>query len=266
MSNYYFLAAALPPLTFGRDPDISWQELVELLENHLDASHWHQLGQVRRMIDLDNFIMHWKGQSLSPYGFWSLGALQDHLAVHERAEKPISVWLDKFSSDKDRISLLENLRVDLMLHMRKKPNIVGKFYALVWQMEGALLSARLQLLNEENDPKLVERFRQDRATSALFDSISSASIWQEPLFARLLPILHLESPLEQQKEMSGWRIWAWNEYLQDSSLFGKEHFSFARVVAYVLEMIEIDRFQNLDLEKGIEALPQATKKWLEGQQ
>lgn len=266
MSNYYFLAASLPPLDFEKKPEMAWSDLEILLQDHLHPSHHHQLGQVRRMIDLDNFIMHWKGQSLSPYGFWNLGALQDHLAVHERAEKPISVWLDRYSSDKDRISLLEKLRVDLMLHMRSKPNIVGQFYSLLWKMEGALLSARLQLLGEENDPVLVERFRSDGATSSLFEPVQSAAIWQEPLFARLLPILESSSPIEQQKQMSQWRIWAWNEYLQESSLLGKEHFGFARVVAYMLEMIEVDRFHSLDLERGIQALPEATRKWLKGQQ
>lgn len=266
MSNYYFLSASLPTLVLGNKPALSWDNLLTLLQTHLDPSHLHQLGQVRRMIDLDNFILHWKGQPLSPYGFWSKSQLQDNLAVHERAEKPISVWLDQYSCETNRIDLIERLRMELMLHMRKKSNIVGKYYELLWKTEGALLSARMQLLDEQIDSALLAKFKTDPATASVFDSINSSSLWQEPLFAKLLPIFSLPTPMDQQRALSQWRIWVWQEFLTDSGLLSASHFSFARIVAYLLEMIEVDRFYNLDPQMGITALPQATKQWLTNQQ
>jgi uncharacterized protein DUF2764 len=54
MTNYYFLAASLPPLELGEVPDITFRELVRRLEINLTKNDFEKTVVLRRAIDLVN--------------------------------------------------------------------------------------------------------------------------------------------------------------------------------------------------------------------
>lgn len=266
MQSYYFLTALLQPLEIGKKPPFTWNWLITLLQDHLSASHWHQLGQMRRMIDLDNMILRWKQQEGDPRGFWSAEELDDRLAIHDRAEKPISIWLDHHSLTQDRLERIEELRLNLILHMRKKHNIVGRYYQFLWTIEAASICAREQVFDEEIDPELKSLLASDPLSAPFCAPIETGTVWKEPLGAALREILKESEPLKMHKMLSSWRMEALEAELmseeREAFFASSKKLTFPRIATYLLQFIEVDRFWHLDSERGLQALPKATKAWL----
>jgi len=66
--QYYFVAAALPPLSLGAKPELSFHELRDLLTLNLTKDDLTKVTHLLRLIDLSNIRSFWLGNPLDERG------------------------------------------------------------------------------------------------------------------------------------------------------------------------------------------------------
>lgn len=237
MSQYYFLAAALDNCSDRFN--LNWMQILSLLKENLSASHWHQFGQVRRLIDLDNMERHWKGVTLTPYGFWSESQVNDRLVIHEHAEQPICIFLDEYSTVSERLEHLPRLKYELMHYMSLKPGLVGRYYRLRLNLEIAILGLRKRHMGEDPEQEISELILGDLSAKSLYENLSHYASDEIEGYEALeqLIIKGVDDPISLHKDYTLWLIDYWQQMAALSSPF-----SFERVLFSVLQALERDRF------------------------
>lgn len=135
MFGYYFLVAALPPISFGKPPEIHFKELLEWLASNLSAGDFRLLEKLLWPIDLYNIRALWLGQPLDDRGNYKAKGLKDleeALLVRDSLPQYISDYLDKYESPSDRLRYFSSLYASL--YREEQPHLKG-FLLAYYQME-----------------------------------------------------------------------------------------------------------------------------------
>ena len=77
--QYYFLAAALPPLQIGYPPDIGFQALDNVMKVNLSPQDYRKTIVLRRFYDIENIRAFWLEEELDPRGYFNENDLEESL-------------------------------------------------------------------------------------------------------------------------------------------------------------------------------------------
>ena len=103
MSHYYFLTSALPPLELVTSPDISTDELYQLLEDNLSISDKKKWRIIRLYIDILNIRQLFRGDELDPRGSFSAKELEDVIKEEGYFPSYLYAFLEEYESVQDRL-------------------------------------------------------------------------------------------------------------------------------------------------------------------
>ena len=121
MTEYYFVAAALPPLTLGAKPEISFHELRDLFRMNLkegDLKRFRAL--LRHLIDLQNIRALWMHLPFDARGNFSPKELEEALLVPDLLPLYVQEYLERYESVADRLRYFSSLFASLFQDMRER--------------------------------------------------------------------------------------------------------------------------------------------------
>ena len=101
--KYYFLAAALPELTLGYPPDLSFHEFEFMLKLNLDPTDFSQVTVIRRFYDIQNIREFWKGKPLDERGNLDENALEDALLTYMGLPEYVYTFMDQYETIDERL-------------------------------------------------------------------------------------------------------------------------------------------------------------------
>ena len=236
---YYFLAASLPDIRLGEEPEVSFSELLQLMHDNLSKSDLNQVDIVRRLIDLDNIRQVLKEEPLNPLGSWSQKEIEE--ALLSKTLFPEYVF-DILGVSDDREEQIRRFSEVFFCFFREEANLEKGFLKRYFQFERALrlclLAHRANLLGRDLNKELEGADRTDFLVRALPEFPFELRDLGDRLVAAG------DDPWEQYTALARYRF----EKLEE--LGGTSPFTLPFLLSYLLRLMMAEEWYHLSGEEG----------------
>lgn len=247
MTNYYFLAASLPPLILGEKPDFSFEELSASLELNLTRKDFEKVVILRRLTDINNIKALFLEDGIDLRGSLTEKELDEALLIKDKLPDYVFDFLDQFESVAEKVQFFPGL-------------ITAYFREEIFRQEGFLK----KYLEFERSNRLIltalrsKHLQRDLSRELQFEDFSDPLVhsilaqkdspsydppteYQELKDYYLAEILN---PWEQNKKIYQWRL------NQIEELVEKPFFSIEWILAYFAQFLIIERWNEMNEVKG----------------
>lgn len=257
MKNYYFVATALPPLQFGMPPEMSFQELDELLKLNLTPSDYALFIAMRRYYDILNIRAFWKGEELDPYGNLNESDLEESLLSREGLPEYVYEFLDSHEAKEQRLRYFPALIAAYFREeIAKSKGFLFDYltFERAWRL--VLTGARAKRLGKDIAEELQFEDSDDDLVAQIIAQKDAKSFVAPDGFQDLQVIFdtHDKDPLALHQALSEYR----SRVL--SAMPGVDLFSINRILSYAARLILAEKWISLDRKKGLEIADQVLAK------
>ncbi|MEL7431185.1 MAG: DUF2764 family protein [Chlamydiota bacterium] len=247
---YYFLTTAFPEVHTKSLPEMSFQELSDLLLESLSEKDQEAYRDFLLYIDLKNIKAFLLGKPLDPRGFLSQKELREALLRREGLPDYLFEFFDRFEGKKEQV--LRYASVYAQFFSENRTGFLGKYFGFVRSMRLVLTALRAQRWHRNLDEEL--QFEPiDSSLPAYILAQKGAKDFEPPEeFADLktLFVAHEEAPMDFEKKLLEYQIKKIEE-LEEGRLFQID-----QVLAFAAKLLLVESWHNLDQEKGKAALDQ----------
>lgn len=257
MTQYYFLATALPALHFGAPPDITFQEFDTIVRENLTESDRHWFLVLRRYYDIQNMRAFWKGESFDPYGTWNEKELEEALLDRIGVPAYIDSFLDAYSDTKDRLEHFpELIGAYFRVEAEEAKGFVKEYLDFERELRLVLVAIRAKALNRD----LLKELQFEDPSETLVAHIlaqKDAPEYEPPeRFQALKQIFqdHASDPLDLHQALCQFR------YDAVQQMVGVQMFSLDRILGYTVRLIMVLMWLDLDAKRGIKMVDEMIKE------
>jgi hypothetical protein len=257
MTEYYYLATVLPPLQFGVEPEISFEELSILLQDNLSSVDENQAKVIRRYYDILNIRAFWKEQPLDPHGNLNENELEEALADRAHIPKYLNRFLNEYESKEDRLKNFPKLLAayfhDEELNAR---GFLEKYLKLERDMRLILVAFRAKKTGRDLLKELQYENPEEKMIAQIVAQKDDAEFHPPEPYEDLKPIFtqYSDDPIALHQALLEWR------YQKIREMVGFKTFSSDQVLGYLTRFILIENWLELDKEKGIEIVDSLLKE------
>lgn len=104
MVGYYFLITALPPLKFGIKPEISYEEVEELVDQNVRTSDREIVVGFKQYIDVKNLRLLWMDLPIDPRGNLNKKELEAALLVRDSFPSFVFDFIQTYEDSSHRLA------------------------------------------------------------------------------------------------------------------------------------------------------------------
>lgn len=262
MTEYFFLASLLPQLEIGHIPSLGYLELKELLSVNLRKRDLEVVKQFLRQIDYENIRAYWAGEPLDRRGNLTRDEIEQSLLDYswpEDEEFPYFFidFLNKYHSNEERVAhfqiLLSSYYEDML---ENSSGFLKKYFELQKQWRLVIMGFRAKQLGRDLSIELqYEEISEPFIAQILAQK--DAKEYEPPFeYKDLRPVFeaHRENPIELHKALYEYQF---NHMIE---LWGGQLFTIDRILNYMARLILVERWNELDMQKGIEVIDQIERK------
>lgn len=257
MANYYFLGTLLPELRLSEPPEIGFREYEQLLKENLTEKDFARTRIIRFLYDILNLRLYWKGEPLDPLGNLDESGLEEAFATRSMLPQYVFEFADKYESTEERIRRFpELLATFFQEEIRRATGFFKQYFILERELRLVMAAFRAKKLNRDILAELQYEDPEDHIVAQILAQKDALEYEPPEKYEELKAIFEKygDKPLELQKAMFEFRIQKIEEML------GLEQFSADRILAYLLELILVEKWQHLDKQKGVEIVDSMLKE------
>lgn len=257
MANYYFLGTLLPELHIGEPPEIGFAELDQLLKDNLSDSDYAKTRTIRNLYDISNLRAYWKGDALDPNGNFNASELEEALVTRSLLPQFIFDFMDKYESNEERLKHYPELLAIFFRNAIKNASGFFKYYlTLERELRLILVAFRAKKLGRDVYTELQYEDPEEDFIAQILAQKDSTSYEPPEKYEEIKTLFeqYYDNPIELQKALLEYRFQKIEEKL------GLELFSMDRVLAYMIELIMVERWQKMDKQKGLEIVDSMLKE------
>lgn len=245
MSRYYFLYNALPSVFIGVKPELSFQEVKEMLYLNLNVQDLKKVEKLLRPIDLYNIKAHWLSLPMDERGNILGKDLEEALLIRNLPQYLID-FLDRYESEADRLRYFSFLYANFYKESEEYSGFLKKYFPLEREMR--LVMAALRAKSKGKD--LLREFQFEDPLDPFVQQILSQK--DAPEYTPPREYEELREIFEQNRENPQNLNRAILEYRfsKIEEMEENEHFTIDAILAYLAKLIFAEDFANLDFEKG----------------
>lgn len=258
MTQYYFLATALPELTMDEPPDISFYELENFLKLNLSAEDLEKTKIIRRYYDIENIRSFWRGDEALDH-FGNLNALELEEALDNRVNLPqyLFDFMDKYENNESRLKNFSELfHTYFAYESERSSGFLKKYLAFERDWRLILVAFRAKSLKRDVEFELQTENPEDAIIAQILAN-KDADVYEPPAnYRELGPIFHAneQDSLTLYKALTEYRIAKIDEFI------GFDFFSIGRILGYLAKFIIIEKWMALDRKKGTSIVNQFLAK------
>lgn len=250
MAEYYFVGTLLPSLSLGIPPEISIEKLEVLLRDNLTYHDYQKTMVLRRFYDILNLRALFLEEEFDPRGEFSVYEMGEALMNHVGLPDYVFEFIERYPKTEDRLHhfpfLLakffqeaENLKDPFLRHYlnfeREMRLVMTAFRA---KKLGRDLSVELQYENPEED--LIAQLLAHK----------DAKTYEPPEKYQDLKVLfdkYGDNPMVLQKALDQYRIEVIEGFVDMADMFSIDH-----ILAYLVQYMIIEKWSQLDKDKGMQ--------------
>jgi hypothetical protein len=256
MANYYFLASLLPEIAIGASAEITFQELDHLLHDNLTHADYRQVIVLRRYFDLLNIRNLWLKDKFEPYGNLNPLELEDALVTGIGLPSYVMAYLDKYPAQVDRLQHFPELERAYFEHeIPYVHGVLRELLILHKDMRIILAALRARELNRDLLAELQYENPDDPIVAHIIAQKDAPEFEPPEKYDALKGLYqgHKHHPMELHQALVGYQY----ETLENAP--GVDFFSIERILAYLYQLILVEKWQSLDAKKGTQMIDHIVK-------
>lgn len=257
MKRYYFAASALPPLDMNLPPEISFDDLVVILEENLTAEDLEKIKVLRRYYDVENIRNMLLNEPFLKYGNLDRQQIEEAINGFNGLPSYFHDFLERYQTKEDRLKNFSSLLADYYRYeLEKSKGFLHKYLQLNREWRLVFTAMRAKKLGRDLLKELQFEDPLDPFVAELIVQKESSTIDPPAGYEELKNIYdaHADSPLELMKAMLEWRFHRLEDYL------GTDLFSIERIMGYFLQLIALEQWYELDNKIGIKFVDSIVKE------
>lgn len=247
MSNYFFVAASLPPLVLGQKPDISFEELKNLLSVNLTKEDLKKTIVLRRFIDLNNIRALLLEQPIDTRGNLSEKELDEALLIRNILPAYVFDFLDQYSLPEDQLKNFSGLLTRFFAEEIPKQKGFLKDY-LIFERDWRLVMLGLRAKETRRDVVRELQFEDfsDPIVAQILAQKDAAYFDPPAEFHELKEILEScgSDPWQKYKVFAEWRFRKIEEMVK------RPLFTIDWILAYLARLLIVEDWNELDESRG----------------
>jgi hypothetical protein len=251
VSDYYFLASALPSIRLGEPLELSYKDFIVLLHANLSPADREKTRVLRRFYDIQNLRLLWMGQEIEPYGNFSSIELNDVLITGIGIPGYMYDYAVRFEEKEDRIKNFPLLISQYFSYEIDRADRFVKDY-LSFERELRLVFAALRAKRLNRD--IMKEFQFEDPADDLVSQIiaqKDAKTYEPPARYEQFRWLY-ESNADDPVQL--YRALAELRFQKVDEMLGVDMLSIDRINGYLVQLIIADKLQALDKQKGLKIL------------
>jgi hypothetical protein len=257
MANYYFLGTLLPELRIDEKPEIGFQELDRLFKENLSNKDYSKTRTIRNLFDIVNLRAYWKGDPLDEYGNFSYNELEEALATRSMLPPYVFEYIDKYSTKEELIKHYpELLGIFFRTAIDNSTGFFKYYFTLERELRLVLAAFRAKKLGKDIYQELQYEDPEEDLIAQILAQKDSQTYEPPEKYQGIKTLFeqHDDDPIELQKSLLEYRFNKIGEKI-DLQLFTMD-----RVLAYMVKLILIERWQSMDEQKGKEIIDSMLKE------
>lgn len=257
MTKYYFLGTLLPELRVGEPPEIGFRDYELLLKENLSNEDFAKARTLRHLYDILNIRLYWKGEPLDPLGNYDESELEEAFAIQNMLPPYIFDYANKYQSQEERLRHFpELLSIFFSKEIERASGFFKEYLILERELRLVLLAFRAKKLNRDLYIDLQYENPEDPLIAQILAQKDAQSYEPPEKYQELKAIFeqYNNTPLELQKALFEFRI------AKIEQMLGLDFFSTDRILAYLFELILIEKWQQMDKQKGLQIVDSMLKE------
>lgn len=250
MAKYYFVGTMLPSLSFDAPPEISFEKLDVLLNDNLTQRDYEKTLALRLIYDILNLRALWREEEFDPRG--QLSAYEMSEALMNRIELPDYVYefIDRYPKKEDRLHHFPFL---LAKFFQSAENLKDPFLRRYLSFEREIRLVMTAFRAKKLGRDLSVEFQYEDPEEDLIAQLlaqQDAKTYEPPEKYKDLKVLfdkYGDNPMALQKALDQYRFDR-VENLVDMA----DTFSIERILAYLVQYMVVEKWSELDKDKGIQ--------------
>lgn len=253
MARYYFAVTALPPLTFGVAPEITFKEVLDLASLNLTKGDQEQFLRLLEPVNLYNIKALWLRLPLDDKGTFTAKELEEALLIRDLLPSYLIEFLEEYESVENRLKYFSSLYASM--YRQEFKGFLGKYFR--FEREIRLVLAALRSKKTGRD--IVRELQFEDPLDPFVAQILAQKDMPDyvpPLEYEGLKILFEDNHADPKKLSSAIlkyrfeKIGEWEE---------NEQFTLDRFIAYAARLLILESFLHVDQEKANIAVEELSK-------
>jgi Protein of unknown function (DUF2764) len=247
---YYFLGSALPQLQIGTPPELEFHELIDLLKDNLSSEDFEKVNVIRGIYDIENLRSFWKGEPLDKWGALDQNELEEAILTRsDFAKAPyVGEFLDAYEKKEERLRYFPRLVMRYYQEERgRAKGFLASFLSFERDWRLILTAFRAKKLNRNLTQELQWENPDDVIVAQILAQKDAAHYEPPTEYSHLKPLFFTydKDPMGMYQALCEFRF----EKIEE--LIGDDRFSLDGILAYVAKYIIVDKWFELDKNKGL---------------
>lgn len=250
MAKYYFVGTLLPSLSFDAPPEISLEKLEVLLRDNLTAYDYEKINELRLIYDILNLRALWQGKEFDPIGQMTAYEVDEALISRVGLPEYVYEFIDLYPKKEDRLHYFPLLLAKFFQNASSlKDPFLRKYLNFEREMRLVMTAFRAKKLGRDLSIEFQYEDPEEELIAQLLAQ-QDAKTYEPPEKYKDLKILfdkYGDNPMALQKALDQYRF-----DMIESLVDMADVFSIERILAYLLQYMIVEKWSELDKEKGIQ--------------
>lgn len=258
MPHYYFVGARLPSLSLEAPPDINFSTLNTLLKDNLSQRDYDKTKVMRLFYDILNLRALWAEEELDPRGELNGLELEEALINNVGLPDYVFDFLARHHTLEDRLHHFPYLVAKFFKAAEQEQDpFLREYFKFERELRLVMTGFRAKKLGRDLSVELQYEDPEEDLIAQLLAQ-KDAKVFEPPDKYAELKVLfdqYGDDPLKLQKALDEYRF-NYIDQLVDMS----DAFSIERILAYMAQLIIIEKWFELDKKKGMEIVDLIVKE------
>jgi len=135
MVKYFFLGSLLPPLKIANKPELSFRDVLDIVDLNITSIDLKKLFSLRQYVDIKNVYFFLKKQPLDPRGNYGKKELEEALLHREGLPRYLFAYFDRYETLKEQQSNFSKVLIRFFTEMGHKENKRKGFLSFYFTFE-----------------------------------------------------------------------------------------------------------------------------------
>ena len=247
MFGYTFLATLLPPLRIGDLPDMPFKELEFFLQQNLSPIDMAKVQTIRRYYDLQNLRALWLEEPLDVHANFDENQLEEALLTRTGFPEYLYKFLDKYESREERLKFFPELERDYFVEeIRHATGLLRDYLVMERELRLIFTGFRAKRLKRDLSTELQFEDPEDELVGQIMAFRDAEYFEPPPDYSDLKRIFEIyrDDPLGLHQALCQYRFNRLDEFVGDRTM------SIDAILAYVIQLILVEKWLELDQQKG----------------
>lgn len=255
---YYYVGTSLPPLDFGKQPEIKFWQLERLYEDNLSKKDLEKTKVLRKLFDIQNLKAVWKGDALDKRAGLDEIHLEEALVSRIGLPDYVYDYLHQYEKTGDRLRHFPYLMAKFFqVEASQNKGFLHDYFQFERESRLVMTALRAKKLGRD----LKEEFQYEDPEEELIALILSQSESKE------LEVPERYIPLKIIFEKFGDDPWKLEEAIDEyrynfieSLVEMTDLFSVRRCLAYMAQLMIVEKWFELDQSEGLKIIDTIVKE------